>query len=171
MPNSLLNFLGDTSPIGTKKGMGSFSADTWKDIGGAAYIASGIYGLTHDDYSKEAENNEAAVKTEQMEQETAARQQGLAHAKQVRQIMANQIASAAAHGVSAASPSVQRVSESSYNAFLQDNDVEALNISMSETVAQEKIANIRAQQKRAEDTSWFDSITSIGLGVASILLL
>lgn len=129
---------------------------------GGMDIAEGAYSLLTS--SSASDNDIASVQLQQEQEEIQARQQGLARARNIRQIMANQTVMSAARGVSAASPSVQTVSRSSYDAFQRDNDVEALNISMSQTMAAQKIRAIKARQEASE----FGAIGSIAMGIFAI---
>lgn len=96
-----------------------------------AGILTGVTSLFGLFEGSEAESaQEKLLEQQQMQEEIGAHQQGLARARQVRQVMAAQLATTAARGMAPESSTFQAVNRSSYNTFLEDNDMEAINISL-----------------------------------------
>lgn len=139
-----------------------------KDLSIGAGIFSGLSGIGGMfGQQGAAQQQEGLLQLQEGQEEVGARQQGLQRARQVRQVMAQQTASAAAGGVESGSSSFQAVQRSSYNQFQEDNDIESLNI----TLARAKLAAQREMlenQKHGGMFSMLGSIAGIGLQIAGL---
>jgi hypothetical protein len=114
-----------------------------------------------------AKQQERLLDLQQGQEEIQSEQQGIARARQVRQVTAQATAQAAASGVSVASASVQAVNRSSFDAFQQDNDIEALNISLSKA----RTAAQKSMIEQKEYSGMFGDFLSIAGSIAMIAML
>lgn len=106
---------------------------------------------------------------QEQEERLAETERSLQRTQTIRQVLAMQNAQAGAQGGQGAvnSTTFRNVSQSSYNKFMQDEHMDALNLSF-------KISNIEAQKQAArdkEDSGILSGLANIGAAAATFLLL
>ncbi len=136
----------------------------WAKGAGAVAGAANIFDIFNN--IDAADNQEELIQMQGNQEEIAARQQGYLRAKQARQVMSAQVAGAASRGVSTASPSFQAVNRSSYNTFLEDNRMEALNLS----VMKEDTALKQSVARNKEESGILGDLTGLARTAALFFL-
>lgn len=125
------------------------------DVAAGVGLGAGIFSIFTQ--KRAAKTQESMLDLQATQEEIGARQQGLARAKQIRQVMADQTVQAAGGGMESGSGSFQAIQRSSFDAFQQDNMIGALNLATNR-------AKVEAQRQQIRDraaSGIFDTVAKM----------
>jgi len=138
----------------------TFKSSLFQASAGAS-AGAGIFSMFAQ--KRAGKSQEQLLELQASQEELGARQQGLQRARQIREVMAQQSVQAAVGGAEVGSGAFQSVQRSSFSAFQEDNEIEALNLSVNKAKTAAERKNIRDRTA----SGMFDTFAKLATNVVT----